>query len=138
MVLVDSSIWIEAFHRNGKLEVKVSLENLLDEYEALWCGPVKLEVLGAARHEERNRLLSFFECIPYRPMTDSSWDSALNLSWQLRDKGVTVPWNDVLIASLSKTWNLRLYAVDKHFEMIQSAVGLRLYYPGIGGKFSPE
>ena len=56
MVLVDSSVWIEAIRRAGRLEVKVGLEGLLDEYAAAWFGPVKLEVLGGARAQERSRL----------------------------------------------------------------------------------
>ena len=53
MVLVDSSVWIEALRRDGRLDVKLALEGLLEEYEASWCGPVKLEVLGGARPQER-------------------------------------------------------------------------------------
>mgnify|MGYP001550518080 FL=1 len=36
MVLVDSSVWIEALRRDGRLDVKLALENLLEEYEASW------------------------------------------------------------------------------------------------------
>ena len=49
MILVDSSVWIESLRREGRLDVKLALEGLLEEYEAAWCGPVKLEVLGGAR-----------------------------------------------------------------------------------------
>ena len=48
MVLVDSSVWIEALWREVNVHVKLALEALLEEYEAAWCGPVKLEVLGGA------------------------------------------------------------------------------------------
>ncbi|MBC8040902.1 MAG: VapC toxin family PIN domain ribonuclease, partial [Opitutaceae bacterium] len=63
MVLVDSSVWIEAARRQGDLATKVALRALLDEYEAAWCSPVKLEVLGGARREERRALETFFACI---------------------------------------------------------------------------
>ena len=56
MILVDSSIWIEAARRQGDLACKVALEAILEEYEAALCSPVKLEVLGGARKEERGRL----------------------------------------------------------------------------------
>jgi predicted nucleic acid-binding protein len=135
MVLVDSSIWIEAARRTGSLYAKVALEALLEEYEACWCGPVKLEVLGGARKEERAKLEFFFEAIPYRPMTDAAWSEAKALSWRLRDAGVTVPWNDVLIASLALTWDLRVFAQDLHFERISAISGLALYTPGYGGSY---
>jgi predicted nucleic acid-binding protein len=138
MVLVDSSVWIEALRREGKLEVKVSLEGLLEEYEAAWCGPVKLEVLGGARVQDRKRLSAYFECIPYKPMPDRAWDFAKECYWRLRDKGQTVPFNDVLIGSLSLAWTCRVYAVDHHFEVMRDVLGVRLYQPGYGGKFNPD
>jgi predicted nucleic acid-binding protein len=139
MVLVDSSIWIEALRRDGRLDVKLALENLLEEYEAAWCGPVKLEVLGGARAQDRAKLEAHFDCIPYFPMKDEAWDSAKNLAWRLRDKGCTAPWNDILIASLSLKAGCRIYAMDKHFELMShSGVGVRLYQPGYGGKYDPN
>lgn len=138
MVLVDSSVWIEALRQKGDLNVKLALEGLLEEYEAAWCGPVKLEVLGGARARDRQALETHFSCLPYLPMTDGQWESAKALAWKLRDRSCTVPWNDLLIASLSIKGDCRVYAVDKHFEMMRDAgLGIRLYEPGYGGTFNP-
>jgi hypothetical protein len=139
MVLVDSSVWIEALRRDGNVQVKLALEALLEEYEATWCGPVKLEVLGGARPQERKALEEHFSCIPYFPMTDAAWDSAKELAWRLRDKGCNTPWNDVLIATLSRKAECRVYAVDKHFDLMQrSGAGIVLYEPGYNGKYNPN
>ena len=139
MVLVDSSVWIESLRRDGRLDVKLALESLLDEYEAAWCGPVKLEVLGGARPQDRKALEDHFSCIPYFPMTDAAWDSAKALAWRLRDKGCNVPWNDILIAALSVKAECRIYSVDKHFNlMYESGTGIVLYEPGYGGKYNPN
>ena len=139
MVLVDSSVWIEALRRSGRLDVKLALEGLLEEYEASWCGPVKLEVLGGARPQERKALEEQFSYIPYFPMTDAAWDAAKNLAWRLRDQGCTAPWNDILIASLSVKAGCRIYAVDKHFNlMYEAGAGICLYEPGYGGKYDPN
>jgi hypothetical protein len=139
MVLVDSSVWIEALRRDGRLDVKLALENLLEEYEASWCGPVKLEVLGGARQQDRKALEEQFSCIPYYPMTDAAWDSAKNLAWRLRDNGLTAPWNDILIATLSRKAECRIYSIDKHFNlMYEAGAGIVLYEPGYGGKYNPN
>jgi hypothetical protein len=45
MVLVDSSVWIEAARRQGRIEVKRVCEDCCVSSRATWCGPVKLEVL---------------------------------------------------------------------------------------------
>jgi predicted nucleic acid-binding protein len=139
MVLVDSSVWIESLRRDGRLEVKVALENLLEEYEAAWCGPVKLEVLGGSRPQERKMLEEQFQCIPYFPMQDSAWDAAKNLAWRLRDKGCHPPWNDILIATLSIKADCRIYTIDKYFDlMYASGAGIRLYKAGYGGQYNPD
>ena len=138
MVIVDSSVWIEAGRRQGKLECKVGLENLLEAYEATWCGPIKLEVLGGARMEERKLLETYFSIIPYNPMGDDAWHFAKTCYQKLRDAGHTLPFNDVLIGSLSLTWNCRIYAQDQHFEIMRDVIGVRLYQPGYGGKFQPD
>lgn len=138
MVLVDSSAWIEALRRNGDLRVKLAVEALLDAYEAQWCSPIRLEVLGGARREERTRLGHWFSVIPYRPVREEDWERGVALAWRLRDGGLTVPWLDVLISAVALHDNVRLYAVDAHFREISERTGLRLYEPGYGGSYTPE
>jgi predicted nucleic acid-binding protein len=138
MVLVDSSVWIEAFRRKGRLEVKLALESLLDAYEAQWCSPIRLEVLGGARAEDRSRLGRHFAVVPYRSCTEQDWDRAVALAWKLRDRGVTVPRCDVIIAALALADQVRLYTLDAHFSRIAEITGLRLYTPGYSGMFVPD
>ncbi len=138
MVLVDSSVWIEAGRRDGSLEYKVGLENLLEAYEAAWCGPIKLEVMGGARAQERKQLSAYFSIIPYKPINDASWDFAVACYQKLRDQGHSLLFNDVLIASLSLTWICRVYAKDQHFTIMEKVLGIRLYQPDYGGKYRPD
>jgi hypothetical protein len=138
MVLVDSSVWIEAARREGALEYKVGLEGLLEAAEACFCGPIKLEVLGGARSQERKRMAAYFECIPYRPMDETGWEFATQCAWRLRDKGHSLPWNDILIGSLSVRLACRVYAKDQHFDVMREAIGVRLYKTGYGGSFAPD
>ena len=138
MVAVDSSVWIEGLRRNGRLEVKLALEGLLEAYEAQWSTPVRLEVLGGARADERRRLGLHFASIPYRFVTEEDWDRGVSLAWRLRDNGLTVPWLGVLIASLALHDNVRLYTLDAHFKRVAEITGLKLYQPGHAGLFAPE
>ncbi|MGE3309234.1 MAG: VapC toxin family PIN domain ribonuclease [Limisphaerales bacterium] len=138
MVLVDSSVWIEAARRDGDLAVKVGLESLLEAYEVLLCGPVWLEVLGGARPADRTRWQRGFGALPFRETPDGIWQSATENSWRLRDQGQTVPWNDVVIGTLSIRWGHRIYACDRHFEVLRDLLGVRLYSPGPGGGFAPD
>jgi predicted nucleic acid-binding protein len=138
MVLVDSSVWIEAARRGGDIACKVALESLLEEYEATLCSPVRLEVLGGARKEDRRRLASGLDVVPYLEVTESTWNLALKNAWRLKDAGQQAPWNDVLIASVTLEQGCRVYARDKHFDMMAQTIGIRLYQPGYGGSFAAE
>ena len=138
MVLVDSSIWIEAARRQGDLLCKVALESLLEEMEAATCSPVLLEVLDGARKEERRTMGEYFEIIPHLVVGPKDWNRAIALAWQLRDKGHSVPWNDALIAATALNREVRVYAKDKHFELMEKELGLSLYRPGYGGSYSAD
>ena len=138
MVLVATSVWIEAARKDGELAYKVGLENLLEEYEAAWCSPVKLEFMGGARKQDRKKLAFWFECVPYRPVEETHWEAAKRNAWKLRDTGHTLPWNDILIATLAIDLNCRVYAKDKHFDTMAKEIGLRLYRPGYGGRYEPD
>ncbi len=137
MVLVDSSVWIEAARRSGELGCKVGLEALLEEYEATLCPPVRLEVLGGARKEDRARLEASFAILPFQGLSSDTWARAVRNVWKLRDAGLTVPWNDLLVGTLSVEMGCRVYAKDRHFEQM-AGIGVRLYVPGYGGSYAPD
>jgi predicted nucleic acid-binding protein len=118
---------------------KVALEALLEEGEAAFCGPVKLEVLGAMRRESRPRFDSYFSLVPYLVMTDSTWDEAVAIGRVIADTArLTLPWNDVLIAAISLRHDCRVYTLDEHFILLARFTGVRLYTPGIGGTFTHD
>lgn len=137
MVIVDSSIWIEAARRTGDLAAKVALECLLGEYEAVICAPVRLEVLGGARSEERSGLDAGFQCLPFLHVLDKDWQAAVRNAWKVRDSGLSIPWNDLLIATLAVRTGLRVFAKDKHFNAMAPVLGFTLYEPGYGGSYAP-
>lgn len=136
MVLVDSSAWIESLRRNGDMRVKLAIEGLLEAYEAQWCTPVRLEVLGGARREERARLGHHFSVIPYRVCKEEDWERGVALAWKLRANGLNIPWLDVLVASIAIHDGVRLYATDEHFQQVAQLAPLMLYRPGYGGSFN--
>jgi hypothetical protein len=138
MVLVDTSAWIELHRRDGNPAVKFAVRGLLDEFEATLCGPVEMEYLGGARPAERERLQAWCNILPYVRNDQKLWRKAAANFALLKQKGVTAPWNDVLIATIALEADCRVYAVDKHFAAMAPILSLRLYEPGYGGMFNPE
>ncbi|MEM7699729.1 MAG: PIN domain-containing protein [Verrucomicrobiota bacterium] len=138
MVIVDTSAWIEFFRRDGDLKVKLAVKALLDEYEAGLCGPVEMEFLGGAFPHERPRIQARFEVISYLANDQKIWRQAATNYSKLRSEGLTAPWNDILIATITLESGHRIYAVDRHFEMMADHLPLRLYEPGYNGGFAPD
>lgn len=138
MVLVDTSAWIELHRRDGDPAVKLTVRGLLDEFEAALCGPVEMEYLGGARPAERERLQAWCNILPYVRSDQKLWRKASANFALLKQKAVTAPWNDVLIATIAIEADCRVYAVDKHFTAMAPILGFRLYQPGYGGSFQPE
>jgi len=99
---------------------------------------VKLEFMGGARKEDRKKLAFWFKCIPYRNVEEHHWELAKVNAWKLRDAGLTLHWNDILIASIALDADLRIYAKDHYFESMSEHLGLRLDTPGYGGRYHPE
>jgi len=138
MVIVDTSAWIEFFRRDGKLQVKLAVKALLDEYEATFCGPVEMEFLGGAHAHERERLRQWFDVIPYLPNDQKLWRKASDTYATLRAGGLTAPWNDVIIATLTMEAGCRVYSFDKHFSAMPQHIPIELYEPGYNGGFARE
>lgn len=138
MVIVDSSVWIEALRREGDLFVKCAVESLLEEYEATLCAPVRLEVLGGARKTEQGSLDGYFSVLPFLRVKNEDWSTAVRHAWQLAGSGLRVPWFDLLIATVGIRTGCRVYSLDGHFQRMAEQLPLMLYKPGYGGAFSPE
>lgn len=138
MVLVDTSAMVEFFRRQGALEVKLAVRGLLDAFEATLCGPVELEFLGGARREEKDRIQAWLNILPYLRNDQKLWRKGAETYSRLRSEGLTVPWNDALIATLALGADCRVYAVDKHFSAMAPILGVRLYTPGYAGMYRPE
>lgn len=80
---------------------------------------------------------AYFAIVPYVPLVEGHWSRAVELGWKLRDAGHTLPWSDVLIATVALEAGCRVYAKDKHFDTMAEVLGLPLYRPGYGGSFDP-
>jgi predicted nucleic acid-binding protein len=138
MVLVDTSGWIGFFRRDGDLAVKLAMKALVEELEATLCGPVEMEFIGGLQPHERPRIQKRFEILPFLNNDQKIWREAATHYAILRSKGLTLPWNDVLIATLALRQDCRIYAIDTHFEAMAEHLGLRLYRPGYNGGFRKE
>jgi len=118
--LVDTSAWLFALRKDANPEIKSRLDTLLREDIVLITGIIKLELLGGTRtREEFSRLKSRLDALPYVPMEEPLlWDLAYEMAFDLRRKGVTIPYTDILIASAAIKEDIILLHADVHFDQL--------------------
>jgi predicted nucleic acid-binding protein len=124
MVIVDTSVWIQALNIASSTERR-QLDNLLGGGEAAMVGIVLTEVLHGARTElEFSSLHDRLTAVPYLQEPPAIWAKAGHLSFDLIRQGMKLSVPDVLIAALALEGDHEVYTLDEHFKRVP---GLRLY-----------
>lgn len=138
MVIIDTSAWVDFFRRDGDLPTKLAVKGLLDSFEGALCGPVEMEFLGGARPAEVAAIKGWFDIIPYITNDQKIWRKVADNYAKLRAEGHSLPWNDILIATIALEKEVAVFAHDKHFALMSKVLKVHLYQPGYNGKFNPD
>lgn len=121
--LVDTSAWIETLRASGDLAVRAEVSILTADDRVVLCDQVRLELWnGAAGADERRLLRNLEEHLGSVPTTPDVWALARVIARSLRDRGVTIPAADVLIAACARHHGLGLIHRDAHFDLIAAAM----------------
>jgi len=127
MFLVDTSAWIFVLRRNPHPKLRNRIDRLLEIDEILSFGIIKLELLGGTKtfeefHRLKNRLDALYEISTDRGL----WESASQLAFDLKRKGLTIPATDTLIASAAIYSKSILLHADLHFDLIANCSKLKV------------
>lgn len=126
MVLVDTSVWIEAFRKPAR----VRIEELADFEEVVTCLPVIQEVLQGFR-DERAFLLArdAMHALPIveSPIGGAVFDQAIALYRAARRAGLTVRSGvDCLIAACAIRHGLDVLHHDRDYDTLARVSALRV------------
>jgi hypothetical protein len=114
MILVDTSVLVDYLRFPSDRVLY-----LFQTYEAAICGVIRAEILAGVRNAQDAAKvangLNLFELI-HTPET--IWDAVGQNAAALRGNGITVPFTDVLIATLAVENGLPLWTKDKHFQRL--------------------
>ena len=106
---------------SGDPGARARVEAALTSGQARWCPPVQLELWSGARgHREKRVLREFARALPELPIDDAVWKRAYDLARRARDRGVTVPAIDVIIAACALRHGATLESTDADFESLIS------------------
>lgn len=126
-VLVDSSVWISAQHKNNK--EFFALSNLLKSEEIICTTKlIQVEVTQGAKTEEQFRKLwDGFNGLEFLQIKDQHWlESAVNF-FRCRKKGLTLTTIDCLLATVAKSYSVHFWTLDKQFKEMQKTIGFQMY-----------
>ena len=88
---------------------------------------VKLELLGGTKSEsEFQRLKSRLDALDSVESDSALWGKAAKVAFDLRRKGITVPYTDILVASCALKIGATLVHSDVHFDLIHKHSNLKV------------
>jgi len=123
MVIVDTTVWIEALRQKGDPAIKTRLGKLMAEDLARFCDPVLLELRNTSpRGQEKAKFESLVSLVPSFPTTSQSWKLAGEYAEKLRSKGVSVPALDILIRAIADENNAACLSLDSDFAKIEESL----------------
>ncbi|WP_318713982.1 PIN domain-containing protein [Treponema sp.] len=115
MILVDSNVFIEFWKNPLDNQKKVFLYN-----EIAICGVIKSELLrGTSSEKQFIEVFNALDCFNYLFFEESDWSELAKLFVDLRKNGISIPFQDGMIAYLAIKNNCKLWTNDKHFKLIQ-------------------
>jgi predicted nucleic acid-binding protein len=115
MVIIDTNILITLTKTNdAKLAV------LLNTIPGEIPGIVRAEILtGARTAAQRKSLLDVLDTFPSVLFPEPVWDEVGDNNSLILSKGLSVPFNDIAIATLAIHYDAELWTRDKQFQLIQ-------------------
>lgn len=128
MKIVDTSLWIEFLRRRGDPEAKHAVARLLEAAQAAYSCPIRFKLLAGVRPEEEADLAQALGFSHHLRFESEDWCAAARLERQIRDQGVSVPRNDLFVATIAIRTGIPLDVAcrDAHFDAIQGVAGDRL------------
>jgi predicted nucleic acid-binding protein len=113
-VLVDSSMFIHLLRQQK--DPALELTSRARAMDLATCGMVQVEVLRGVRVPRlRDALRQFMSVMLYAATDFKTWDAVASLAWQLDRKGITLPAQDLIIATCAQRLDAAVLTLDNHF-----------------------
>jgi predicted nucleic acid-binding protein len=127
MILIDTSVWLFALKRDFHTLIKEKVEKMLFTEKVAMNGMIQLELLGGVKSEkEYDRLFQRLDSLYHIEADRTLWDKASKLAFELKQKGITVPYAVIFIAASAFKENALLVHADSHFDLIAEHSDLKV------------
>jgi predicted nucleic acid-binding protein len=127
VILVDTSVWVEALRRRGREALR--LGRLFDEDAVLLAGPVRIEILSGASRRDRDRLRRLLSALPVVHPQQATWerlDGWVDVAGEARQR---FGFADLLIGALAAEHDAAVWSLDYDFVRLARLGLVRLHEP---------
>lgn len=114
MIVVDTSVWINAF-RNQKSPEARHLSDLLDNDEVAIAIPIRIEMLSGARRSDVPRLSRTLSALPTYFPNDATWRRMEGWLGTVKNAGDRFGVGDLLIAGIAAENLAAVWSLDGDF-----------------------
>ena len=125
MIVVDTSVWVEAL-RDGTSTAAGVLGELLDDDDVALVAPVRIELLAGAGVATQPRLRRLLSALPHWIPTASTWELLDSWLEPCSRAGERFGIADLLIGATASERDARLWSFDRDFVRM---AGLGLVKP---------
>jgi predicted nucleic acid-binding protein len=125
-ILVDTSVWIEFFRKEGSA-VSQKIRGYLELDQVCYAGPVAIELYqGAKTRKEIEVIDHLLQAIDYVEITRTHYHRAGRVSHDAARSGQIFSIVDLILAVVAHDQQLRLFSLDSHFKAISRFCPLSL------------
>ena len=123
-VLIDSSVWIDYFRGGNKSS---ELENLIDENLIVINDIILAELIPYLKIKKQIKVIKLLHEIKRLPLL-INWEELIDNQVNCLKggaNGIGIP--DLIIAQNAKTNNCMVFSLDKHFQLLNRFINIKLY-----------
>lgn len=115
MILFDTNVIIDMINNEDDFHW-----TLLNQENCVVCGIVISELYsGIKNKKELSAIRLFINSVDSLPLEESDWKSLGEFICKLKKNGLSVPYQDAVIAYLSLKYNCKIATKDNHFKLMQ-------------------
>jgi predicted nucleic acid-binding protein len=124
--LIDTSVWIDAFHPKTPREIKEMAGMAINHPGAVLCEPVYVEFFRGIPDREMDKMQGYIATIPMLLTPVSLWKEAIPLLRSCMKNGTPVNILDTLIAIIALKNEVTVVTFDTDFLTLQKHCGVEV------------
>lgn len=128
MIVVDTSVWINAFRDRNSSEAR-RLSQLLDDDEVAIAIPIRIEILSGARRADTARLSRMLSALPTFFPSEATWRRIEQWLGTIKNAGDRFGVGDLLIAAIGAEHQASVWSLDSDFSRMARLKLIEIYRP---------